>query len=113
MNLIIRWLITALAVLISSYILPGVAVQGIGTALLVALVLGLLSVLVKPLLVLLTLPITILTFGLFMFVINAVLILLTSAIVPGFSVRNFWWALLFSLVLSVVGSFLHMLDRTE
>jgi putative membrane protein len=102
MNFIIVWLIATLAVIITAYILPGVKLSGFFAALVTALILGLVSTFVKPLLVLLTLPLNILTFGLFTFVINALMIMLTSAIVPGFQVDGFWWALLFSLVLSVV-----------
>jgi putative membrane protein len=102
MILLFHWLIMALAVLVSAYLLPGVTLPGFGTAILVAMVLGIINVFLKPFLVLLTLPITILTLGLFLLVINTLLIMLTSALVPGFKVDNFWWALLFGLVLSVV-----------
>lgn len=111
MSLLWHWLVSAAAVLIASYLLPGVAVSGIGAALLVALVLGVINVFLRPILIILTLPVNILTLGLFTFVINAFLIMLTAAIVPGFSVRNFWWALLFSLVLSLVNVFLLTLIR--
>jgi putative membrane protein len=102
MNFLIVWLIATLAVIITAYILPGVKLSGFFAALVTALILGLISVFIKPLLILLTLPLNILTLGLFTFVINALMIMLTSAIVPGFHVDGFWWALLFSLVLSVV-----------
>lgn len=102
-----HWLVNVLAIIIAAYVLPGVALSGLGAALLVALVLGLINIFVKPLLILLTLPLNILTLGLLTFVINAFLILLTSALVPGFSVKNFGWALLFSLVLSLVRSVLY------
>lgn len=107
MNLLWRWLITTVAVLAAALILPGVAVTGFGAALIAALVLGLVNVFLRPLLVLLTLPITILTFGLFVFVINALLVLLVSSLVPGFDVAGFWWALLFSLIVSLVTSVLY------
>jgi len=97
--------VSALAVIITSFLLPGVQV-GIISAFLAALVLGLLNTFVKPLMILFTLPVNVLTLGLFTFVINAVIILLASAIVPGFKVKGFWWALLFSLILSVVNHFL-------
>jgi putative membrane protein len=106
-NLLVHWLITAIAVLLTSYLLSGVAVSGFVTALLVALVLGAINTLLRPLLIILTLPINILTLGLLTFFINALLVLLTAAIVPGFHVNGFWWALLFSLVLSTVSSLLH------
>lgn len=106
MTFLVHWLISAVAVLISAYILPGVTVEGFFAALVTALVLGLVNAFLKPVLLILTLPITILTLGLFYLVINALLIMLTGAIVPGFDVRNFWWALLFGLVLSIVNSVL-------
>jgi putative membrane protein len=102
MNFLIVWLIATLAVIITAYILPGVKLSGFFAALVTALILGLINAFIKPILILLTLPLNILTLGLFTFVINALLIMLTSAIVPGFHVDGFWWALLFSLLLSVV-----------
>lgn len=102
MIFLIHWLMTTIAVLIAAYVLPGVNVKGFVTALVTALVLGLINTFIRPILLILTLPINILTLGLFTFVINALLIMLTSAVVPGFDVRNFWWALLFGLVLSVI-----------
>lgn len=107
MALLINWLVTALAVIIAAYLLPGVSVKSFFSALLVALVLGLINAILRPILVILTLPLTVVTLGLFIFVINALLVLLTSAIVPGFDVRNFWWALLFSLIFSIVSFILH------
>jgi len=106
-HMLINWLITTVAILISAYLLPGVAVRSFGAALVTALVLGLINAFVRPILVILTLPLTVLTLGLFIFVLNALLVLLTSAIVPGFSVQSFWWALLFSLVFSLVSFVLH------
>lgn len=102
MRFVIHLLLTSVAVVLTAFIVPGVVVEGFGSALLVALVLGLLNVFVRPLLILLTLPATILTLGLFLFVINALLILLASAIVPGFKVNGFWWALLYSMLLTLV-----------
>lgn len=99
---IINFLINGLAVLITGYLLPGVVIGDYGVALLTALVLGLLNVLVKPFLVFLSLPITVLTLGFFIIVIDAIVILLAAAIVPGFSVSNFLSAVLFALVLAVV-----------
>jgi putative membrane protein len=106
MNLLVRWIISALAVLVTSYLLPGVHVDTFVAALVVAVVLGIINVSLKPLLVILTLPLKVVTLGLFMLVINALLILLTSRIVEGFKVDGFFWALLFSIVLSVISSFL-------
>ena len=106
----INLIVNGLAVLISAYILPGVKIDSYFTALVVAVVLGIVNTLLKPILLLVTLPINILSLGLFTFVINAFLILLVSNLVPGFYVSSFWWALLFSLVLSLVNSFLHSLS---
>lgn len=106
MNLIIRILVSAIAVGITSYLLPGVTVDGFGSAIIVAIVLGIVNAIIKPILVIFTLPATILTLGLFMFVINALMILLVDAIVGGFAVDGFWWALIFSLIVSLVGSVL-------
>ena len=102
MTLLVHWLIYAVAILITAYLLPGVRLSGFFAALVTALVLGLINTFIRPLLLFLTLPLNILTLGLLTFVINALLILLTSSIVSGFAVEGFWWALLFSLVLSVV-----------
>ncbi len=105
MGIFINWLASAVVILIASYILPGVHVQSFWTALMVALVMGILNILIKPLLILLTLPITILTLGLFLLVINALIVLLVSHIVPGFQIDGFWWAVLFSLLVSLINTF--------
>jgi|SRR5690554_2870389 len=105
MAFLIQILLSAVLIFILAWFLPGVEVQGYGAAILVALVLAVLQLIVKPILVILTLPITIVTLGLFLLVINAILILIIDAVVPGFSVANFWYALLFSLLLSILGSF--------
>ena len=102
MSFFLKVLVSSFAVLISSYILPGVHVKDFITALVVAFVLGLLNILLKPILVVLTIPITILTLGLFLLVINAFIILLVSKLVGGFMVDGFWWAVLFSIILTVV-----------
>lgn len=102
MAFIINWLVSTLAVIISAYLLPGVSVSGFFAALVTALVLGFVNAVIRPILLVLTLPLTVLTLGLFALVINALLVMLTSAIVPGFDVRNFWWALLFGVVLSLI-----------
>lgn len=107
MTLVIHTLITALAIIVSAYLIPGVKVHSFTTAILVAIVLGLLNVFIKPLLIFLTLPVTILTLGLFLFVINAFIILMVGSIVPGFRVDGFWWAVLYSIVLSLVSSTLY------
>lgn len=104
MNFLIKLIITAVAVILTAYFLPGANVESFMVAIVVAAVLALLNALLKPVLVFLTIPLTILTLGLFLLVINALIILLTDAIIPGFSVDGFWWALLFSLILSLVVS---------
>ena len=102
MGLVLNWLASAVVIVIAAYILPGVHVASFWTALLVALVLGILNLFVKPLIILLTLPITLLTFGLFLLVINALLILIAGSIVPGFTVDGFWWAFFFSVLVSAI-----------
>jgi len=104
MGLIVRLLINTLLVLLVSYLLPGVYVNSFLAALLVAVVLGLLNVFLKPILVIITIPITVLTLGLFLLVINAVIILLADQLIAGFRVDSFWWALGFSLILSFFNS---------
>jgi putative membrane protein len=107
MRILINWLITTAAILISAYLLPGVSVRSLGAAFVTALVLGLINAIIRPILLILTFPLTILTLGLFIFVLNALLVLLTSAIVPGFHIQSFGWAILFSLLFSVVSFVLH------
>jgi putative membrane protein len=111
MKLIIRLLISGLAVYITAYLVPGVRVSGYLTAVLVAVVLGILNTLVKPILILLTLPITLLTLGLFALVINTVMILLAGFFVPGFHIDSFWSALFFGIVLSLVNWCFGMLEN--
>ena len=111
MRLISYLLINALAIFIASYILLGVNVDNWVTIFIVAIVLGAINAIIKPILIFLTLPLTIITLGLFTFVINALLVMLTSYLVSGFTVDNFWWALLFSLVISLISSFLSNLTK--
>ena len=102
MSILINWLISAVAIIVTAYILPGVVISSFSSALVAALVLGLLNAFVRPILLFLTLPINILTLGLFTFVINALVILLASDLVPGFKVDGFLTALIFSIVLSLI-----------
>lgn len=113
MNLLIRLIITTIAVLVTDLLLSGVHAEDFVTGLLVAAVLGLLNALLRPLLVILTLPITVVTLGLFILVINAGIVLLAARIVPGFVVDSFWWALGFSIILSIVQGFLQGLDKPK
>jgi putative membrane protein len=106
MKTLLRILLTAFAVLIIARFLNGITVDNYTSAVIVAAVLGLLRVTVKPILVVLTLPVTILTLGLFLFVINAIIVLLADSLISGFSVSGFWVALLFSLLLSLFQSIL-------
>ena len=113
MNLIIRLLLNAVAVVILAYVLNGVSVDGYLTAIIVAAVLSILNLLVKPILVILTLPITIVTLGLFLLVINALIILLADKLIDGFAVSSFWTALLFSILLSILQWLLHSLFKED
>jgi putative membrane protein len=113
MNFLIRLLVSALAAMLSAYLLPGVKIDNFITALILALVLAVLNLLVKPVLIILTLPVTIVTLGLFLLVINAIIILLASHLVSGFRVNGFWWALLFSIVMTIINSFMHGLAGSE
>ena len=105
--------VDSLAVLLCAYLLPGVDVDGVVSAIIVALLLALLNQFVKPLLVLFTIPITLLTFGLFLLVINALIILLGDWLIDSFVVDGFWWALAFSLVLAFVKSLMHSFQKAE
>ncbi len=94
------------AIMISAYIIPGVRVDGFLVAVVVAVILSIVNFLIKPIVTLLTLPINILTLGLFNLVINALMIMLVSSVVPGFFVASFGWAVLFGIVLSLVNGLL-------
>ncbi len=103
MKLIVRWLLLAAALLLVAYLYPGVAVASFGSAMIAAFVLGLLNTLLRPILVLLTLPVTLLTLGLFLFVINALMFWAAANILEGFSVTGFPAALIGSLIYSACG----------
>jgi putative membrane protein len=107
MNFLLRILITTVNAFVLAHILPGIKLDSIFTALVLAVVLALLDAIVKPLLILLTLPATILTLGLFLFVINACIILIADHFVNGFKVETFWHALFFSILLAFLNSFVH------
>ena len=105
MDFIIKLFLNAIAVVITAYLLPGVHLQNFGYAVLLAAVLSLLNVSLKPILIVLTIPATIFTLGLFLLVINALMILVADWIITdGFNVDGFWWALAFSLILSFINS---------
>lgn len=112
MEIIINLLIYSIAVYATARILPGVVLDNFSTAIVVTIILGLVNAFVKPIFFLLTLPVSILTLGLFTFVINALMVILVDMMIAGFEVRDFWWALAFSLVLSIVSSLLFSLSRS-
>jgi len=111
MKILVHILLGGLAVFAAARVLPGVSVDGFATAVVVSVLLGLVNATLRPLLLLLTLPLNIMTLGLFTFVIIGGLVLLVARVVPGFHVASFWWALGFAFVLSVLNSFLHGLER--
>ena len=103
--LLAHWLVSALLLYVVSLIVPGIRITSVAAALLAALVLGIANTLVRPVLVIITLPITVLTLGLFLIVINALMLMLTGALVPGFSVRGFGSALIAGLLLGLFNLF--------
>ena len=106
LGIILQIIISGLAVVITAYILPGISVEDFFTGIVIAALLALLNLTVKPVLIFLTIPITLLTLGLFLLVINALIVIIAAEIVPGFVVEGFWWAVLFSLILSLINSLL-------
>ena len=106
-----RLLLLSIAVIVGAWLLPGITVESVWAVFLTAVVISLLNNLLRPILIVITLPVTALSLGLFLFVINAVIILLASGLVSGFHVDNFWSALLFSLVLTAVNSLLEWPNR--
>jgi putative membrane protein len=113
MQILLKWFIMAASILITAYLIPGVAVSGLWVALWLAIFLAVINIIIRPILILITLPINILTLGLFTFVINALLVWFSSTIIKGFDVEGFLPALFFSVVLSAVGYTLNMLFRTK
>jgi putative membrane protein len=111
MRILLHWFLSALAIVIVAYLLPGVSLSGFLPALVLAVVLGLINAVLRPLLLILTLPINVLSLGLFTLVINGLLIELAGVIVPGFHVRSFWWAMLFSIVLFLVNWIIKSVER--
>ncbi len=104
MTIILRLLFNALGLILISEYVPGITVDGLYSAIIAALVLGLLNLIIRPILFIFTLPITIVTLGLFAFVINAVLFLFAASFIEGFAVDSFWYALLGSLLMSIVSA---------
>jgi putative membrane protein len=109
MTLLLVWILNAVALLIVAYLLPGITVAGFGSALIAAVVLGLVNMLVKPVLIFLTLPITIVTLGLFLIVLNALLFWFVGSIIKGFQVNGFWWALIGAVLYSIISGLLSRL----
>lgn len=109
--MLLQLLINALAFYITAYIVPGIEISGWVALFVISVVWGILTVIFKPILIILTLPINILTLGLFTFVINAIVLMVTSRIVPGFTIDSFGTALLASIVLSIVNGFLSMIKQ--
>src|SRR5690606_22216514 len=103
-GIILQIIVAGLAVIITAYILPGISVRDYFTGIVIAALLALLNLTIKPILVFLTIPITLLTLGLFLLVINAFMVIIAAEIIPGFGVDGFWWALLFSVILSLINS---------
>ena len=103
---IFNWIVSTLAIVLTSYLVPGAEISFV-SALLAALVLGVLNAFIRPLILLLTLPLNILTLGLLTFIINGVIILLVAAIVPGFHIVGLWTAVLFSIILAVINMLFH------
>ena len=106
-NMLLKWVAFALIIMFVGWLIPGIEIAGFKTALLVTFVITLINIFVKPLLVLITLPINLITLGLFSFIINALLLMLTAYLTPGFEINNFWSALLGSLLLSILSALLN------
>lgn len=111
MKILLALLLNGIAVFITAYVLTGVTVDTFTTALIVGIVLGAVNTFLKPILLLLTLPLNVLTLGLFTFVINGILVYLTSMVIPGFYVASLLWAIAFSLVVTLVSSFISSLNK--
>ncbi|MDB5190381.1 MAG: rane protein of unknown function [Parcubacteria group bacterium] len=112
MKIFLHWLVSAIAIGIAAYLLPGVTVTVAG-ALVLAIVLGIMNLFIKPVVKLLALPLTILTLGIFSLIINALFILLAAVIVPRFSVAGFWSAFFFAIILSLVNAFFNAIGEKE
>ena len=104
LNFLVKILLGGISVLIAEYFLPGIHIDTFITGFILAAVIILINITLKPLLIVLTFPITVVTLGLFLLVINALMIMLADRIIPGFQVDGFWWAILFAIVLSIINS---------
>lgn len=108
-GILISWFVATISILVVAEIVPGIRVAGLGSAIVAAAILGLLNALVKPILIILTLPLTIVTLGLFLFVLNALMFQFAGMFISGFQVDSFWAALLGSIVVSIISYVLHSL----
>ena len=108
---LMRWLFTTIAVLFVAELMPGIEVESAIGLILAALILGVLNAFLKPLMVILTLPLTVLTFGLFLFVINGIILYLTSLVVPGFDIANIWVAIIASILISIISTLINWLAK--
>ena len=112
MKIIIHLCISTVAIIIATYLVPGATVT-ITSAIVLAVVLGIINIFIKPFVQLITLPLTVLTLGIFSLIVNALFILLAAKIVPGFSVASFWTAFWFSIVLSLINAFFNFFQESE
>lgn len=106
-SFLLTWILTAVALVLTAYIVPGISIASFSVAIIAAVVLGLINAIVKPLLIFFTLPLTILTLGLFIFVINAIAFSLVAYFTPGFTINGFFQALFGSIILSIISSVLN------
>lgn len=113
MNFLIRLILNAVAILLTAYLLPGVEVDGFFGAFILAVVLAILNAVLKPILIILTIPITVVTLGLFLIVINAGVILLADYFLESTYIDGFWWAVLFGLIVSILNSILYGLAKDK
>lgn len=113
MQFLFTWLITAISLLITAYVIPGIFIESLVAAVFAAIVMGAVNAIVRPILILFTLPLTFLSLGLFLFVVNAIAFSLVSYFTPGFSINTFWDALFGSIILSLISGFLSQLLETQ
>ena len=113
MKTLIHFIVSTIAILITAYVLPGVHVSGLLAAFILAVVLGAINLILRPIFIFLTLPLTIISLGIWVLFINALLVLLASYIVPGFTVDSFWWAFLFGIVLAIVSWVLQIFEKED
>lgn len=110
---LLTWILTAISLVITAYLIPGIMIKGLVVAAIAALIMGLINAVVRPILILFTLPLTVLTLGLFLFVVNAISFSLVSYFTPGFSINSFWDALFGSIILSIISSLLNQVLESQ